>query len=157
MAHPPTRVSGTSIFLTADPDGVPHALLHNIAHNQVLHERVIFLTVVYIEIPRVPAAERITVTPLNANCYQITVRYGFKDQPDLPYALEMCEPHGLVFEPLKTSYFLSRDIVVPSPGSGMALWRERLFATMARNASSAAEFFKLPASRVLELGARIQI
>lgn len=157
MAHPPARVSGTSIFLTADPDGVPHALLHNIAHNQVLHERVIFLTVVYIEIPRVPGAERITVTPLNTNFYQMTVRYGFKDVPDLPYALEMCESYGLVFEPLKTSYFLSRDIVVPSPGRGMALWRERLFATMARNASSAAEYFKLPASRVLELGARIQI
>ncbi|MDN5835954.1 MAG: potassium transporter Kup [Nitrosospira sp.] len=157
IANPPARVAGTSVFLTADPNGVPHALLHNLAHNQVLHERVVFLTVVYMETPRVPANQRIAVKPLINDCYQITVRYGFKDQPNLPYALEMCEPYGLVFEPLKTSYFLSRDIVVPSPGAGMALWRERLFATMARNASSAAEYFKLPANRVLELGARVEI
>ncbi|MEO5655133.1 MAG: potassium transporter Kup [Nitrosospira sp.] len=156
-AHPPVRVAGTSVFLTADPDGVPHALLHNLAHNQVLHERVVFLTVTYIETPWVPADERISVTPLVENCYQITVRYGFKDEPNLPYALELCEPHGLVFEQLKTSFFLSRDIVVPSPGAGMAMWRERVFATMARNASNAAEYFKLPANRVLELGARVEI
>jgi KUP system potassium uptake protein len=156
-ANPPTRVAGTSIFLTADPNGVPHALLHNLAHNQVLHERVVILTVIYMETPRVPANQRVEVKQLVDNCYQITVRYGFKDQPNLPYALEMCEPYGLVFEPLKTSFFLSRDIVVPSPGTGMASWRERLFATMVRNASSAAEYFKLPANRVLELGARVQI
>ncbi|SCX38436.1 KUP system potassium uptake protein [Nitrosospira sp. Nsp1] len=156
-AHPPVRVAGTSVFLTADPDGVPHALLHNLAHNQVLHERVVFLTVTYIETPWIPADERISVKPLVENCYQITVRYGFKDEPNLPYALELCEPHGLVFEQLKTSFFLSRDIVVPSPGAGMAMWRERVFATMARNASNAAEYFKLPANRVLELGARVEI
>ena len=156
-ADPPARVAGTSIFLTADPNGVPHALLHNLAHNQVLHERVVFLTVVYMETPRVPANQRVSVKQLIDNCYQITIRYGFKDQTNLPYALEMCEPYGLVFEPLKTSFFLSRDIVVPSPGAGMASWRERLFATMARNASSAAEYFKLPANRVLELGARVEI
>lgn len=154
---PPARVSGTSVFLTADPNGVPHALLHNLAHNQVLHERVVFLTVTYMETPRVPANQRVAVKQLIDNCFQITIRYGFKDQPNLPYALEMCEPYGLVFEPLKTSFFLSRDIVVPSPGAGMSLWRERLFATMARNASSAAEYFKLPANRVLELGARVEI
>ncbi len=156
-AHPPVRVSGTSVFLTADADGVPHALLHNLAHNQVLHERVVFLTVTYIETPWVPADERISVKPLVENCYQITVRYGFKDEPNLPYALELCEPHGLVFEQLKTSFFLSRDIVVPTPGAGMAMWRERVFATMARNSSNAAEYFNLPANRVLELGARVEI
>jgi KUP system potassium uptake protein len=155
--NPPARVAGTSVFLTADPAGVPHALLHNLAHNQVLHERVVFLTVDYREIPRVPADQRLSVTPLVENCYQVTVRYGFKDQPNLPYALELCKPYGLVFEPLNTSYFLSREIVVPSPGTGMAQWRERLFATMARNASNAAEYFKLPANRVLELGARVEI
>jgi KUP system potassium uptake protein len=155
--NPPARVAGTSVFLTADPAGVPHALLHNLAHNQVLHERVVFLTVDYREIPRIPVDQRLSVTPLVENCYQITVRYGFKDQPNLPYALELCKPYGLVFEPLNTSYFLSREIVVPSPGTGMAQWRERLFATMARNASNAAEYFKLPANRVLELGARVEI
>jgi KUP system potassium uptake protein len=156
-AHPPARVAGTSVFLTADPNGVPHALLHNLAHNQVLHERVVFLTVMYVETPWVPADQRISVNPLVDNCYQITVRYGFKDEPNLPYALELCEPYGLVFEQLKTSFFLSREIVVPSPGKGMAVWRERVFATMARNASNAAEYFKLPANRVLELGARVEI
>lgn len=157
MAHPPARVAGTSVFLTADPDGVPHALLHNLSHNQVLHERVVILTVMYIETPRILKEHRISVKPLVDNCYQVTVRYGFKDEPNLPYALELCEPYGLVFEPLQTSYFLSRDIVVPSPGPGMGLWRERIFAAMARNASNAAEYFKLPANRVLELGARVEI
>jgi KUP system potassium uptake protein len=157
MAHPPARVAGTSIFLTADLDGVPHALLHNLAHNQVLHERVVFLTVALLETPRVLKDQRVSVKSLNNNCYQITVRYGFKDEPNLPYALELCEAYGLVFEPLKTSYFLSRQIVVPSSGAGMALWRERLFAAMTRNASNAAEYLKLPANRVLELGARVEI
>ncbi len=157
FANPPTRVSGTAVFLTANPGGVPHALLHNLSHNQVLHERVVFLTVEYHEIPLVPVDQRLTVMPLVENCYQVTVRYGFKDQPNLPYALELCKPYGLMFEPLNTSYFLSREIVVPSPGTGMAQWRERLFAAMARNASNAAEYFKLPANRVLELGARIEI
>jgi KUP system potassium uptake protein len=157
IAHPPGRVSGTSVFLTANPDGVPRALLHNLAHNQVLHERVVFLTVSYLETPRVPEEERISVKPLQGNCYQLTVQYGFKDEPNLPSVLEKCERYGLEFEPLKTSFFLSRDIVVPCPGGGMALWRERLFATMARNASNAAEYFRLPANRVLELGARVEI
>jgi KUP system potassium uptake protein len=157
MAHPPARVAGTSVFLTADPDGVPHALLHNLSHNQVLHERVVVLTVMYIETPRILKEHRISIKPLVDNCYQITVRYGFKDEPNLPYALELCAPHGLVFEPLKTSYFLSREIVVPSPGRGMGVWRERFFAAMARNASNAAEYFQLPANRVLELGARVEI
>jgi KUP system potassium uptake protein len=157
FANPPTRVAGTAVFLTADPTGVPHALLHNLSHNQVLHEKVVFLTVEYLEIPVVPVDNRLSVMPLMQNCYQITVRYGFKDQPNLPYALELCKSYGLEFEPLRTSYFLSREIVVPSPGTGMAQWRERLFATMARNASNAAEYFKLPANRVLELGARVEI
>jgi KUP system potassium uptake protein len=157
MAHPPARVAGTSVFLTADPDGVPHALLHNLSHNQVLHERVVVLTVMYIETPRILKEHRISIKPLVDNCYQITVRYGFKDEPNLPYALELCEPHGLVFEPLKTSYFLSREIVVPGTGRGMGVWRERFFAAMARNASNAAEYFQLPANRVLELGARVEI
>ncbi|MDN5936872.1 MAG: KUP/HAK/KT family potassium transporter, partial [Nitrosospira sp.] len=157
FSNPPTRVAGTSVFLTADPTGVPHALLHNLSHNQILHERIVFLTVEYLEIPFVPADNQLSVTPLIENCYQITVRYGFMDQPNLPYALELCKANGLEFEPLRTSYFLSREIVVPSPGTGMTLWRDRLFAAMARNASNAAEYFKLPANRVLELGARVEI
>ncbi len=157
LAHPPTRVGGTAIFLTADADGVPHALLHNLTHNKVLHERVLFLTVINKEIPRVAEGERISIEPLDANCYLVTVRYGFKDESNMPQALEACRTQGLACEPLETSFFLSRDIIVPSPGAGMALWRERLFATMSRNASSAAEYFKIPANRVIELGARVEI
>ncbi len=157
MANPPARVAGTAVFLTANPDGVPHALLHNLSHNQVLHERVVILTVTYLETPWVPREERVAVETLIENCYRVTVRYGYKDEANLPYALELCEPHGLVFEPLRTSYFLSREIVVASPGAGMGMWRERIFAAMARNASNAAEYFKLPANRVLELGARVEI
>lgn len=157
VANPPARVGGTAVFLTANPEGVPHALLHNLSHNQVLHERVVILTVAYLETPWVPREERVFVEPLIENCYRILVRYGYKDEPNLPYALELCQPYGLVFEPLRTSYFLSREIVVASPGAGMNMWRERIFAAMARNASNAAEYFKLPANRVLELGARVEI
>ena len=91
LAHPPARVAGTSVFLTANPDGAPHALLHNLSHNQILHERVVVLTVVYVETPRVPKDQRVSIEPLVENCYRITVRYGFKDEPNLPYALELCE------------------------------------------------------------------
>ncbi|WP_297325783.1 potassium transporter Kup [Nitrosomonas sp.] len=157
LAHPPVRVAGTSVFVTANSKGVPHALLHNLSHNQVLHECVVFLTVDYREIPRVPDEERVSVKPLIGNCYQIKVHYGFKDEPDLPLALAMCKQPGLEFEPLKTSYFLSREIIVPTPGNGMTQWQERIFSTMARNASNAAEYFNLPANRVLELGTRIEI
>jgi KUP system potassium uptake protein len=157
LVNPPVRVAGTAIFVTSNVDGVPHALLHNLAHNQVLHERVVFLAVDYLEIPRVPDEERISIKPLTGNCYQVIVRYGFKDEPDIPVALEMCKQHGLECEPLKTSYFLSREIVVPTSGGGMTQWQERIFAAMARNAGNAAEYFKLPANRVLELGTRIEI
>ena len=157
LAHPPLRVEGTSVFVTANSIGVPHALLHNLSHNKVMHECVVFLTVYYREIPRVPDEERVIIKPLIGNCYQVKVYYGFKDEPDLPLALEMCKPHGLEFEPLSTSYFLSREIVVPTPGSGMSQWQERFFSTMARNASNAADYFNLPANRVLELGTRIEI
>jgi len=157
LEHPLTRVEGTAIFLSADPQGVPHALLHNLAHNKILHERVVFLTVVYRGIPWIEPADRLRVEPLGHNCYQITAYYGFKDEVDLPQLLKLCMPFGLEFEPLRTSYFLSREAVVPTPGGGMALWRERLFAMMARDAGSVAEYFKLPANRVIELGSRVEI
>ncbi|MDE2388940.1 MAG: potassium transporter Kup [Betaproteobacteria bacterium] len=157
LAQPPVRVTGTAVFLTSSSNGVPHALLHNLAHNQVLHECVVFMTISYRKIPRIPENERITVKLLTGNCYQITVRYGYKDEPDIPAALTSCKQPGLEFGPLKTSYFLSREIIVPSPRGGMAQWRERIFAAMARNAGTAAEYFNLPANRVLELGTRIEI
>ena len=158
LAHPPVRVEGTAVFMTADPDRVPNALLHNLSHNKVLHERVVFLTVKVQEVPWVSDAERIEIQPLAQDCYLLTVYYGFQDEIDLPAALECCSRKGLAFEPLETSYFLSREVAVPTPGKeGMALWRERLFAAMSRNAGNVAEYFKLPANRVIELGTRIDI
>ncbi len=158
MRNPPTRVPGTAVFLTSTHGAVPHALLHNLAHNKVLHERVVFLTVVIKDVPWVPAKERIHITDLGNNCFQLTVDFGFKDRPDVMQALELCREHEMEFQPLQTSFFLSRETVIPSIRyEGMALWRERLFSTLARNASSPVEYFNLPANRVIELGTQIEI
>jgi KUP system potassium uptake protein len=159
LENPPQRVPGTAVFLTSTPEVVPHALLHNLAHNKVLHERVVFLTVIMEEVPWVAADERIHVEPLVGGCYRIIMRFGFKDRPDVPRALELARDPGLEFSRLSTSFFLSREIVIPSArnGKGMALWRERLFATIARNASSVVEYFNLPTNRVIELGTQIEI
>jgi len=155
--HPPTRVPGTAVFLTTSQEGVPHALLHNLNHNKVLHERILLLTVVTEEVPRVPDAERVEVEPKEAGFYRMKVRYGFKDDPDIPRALELAALQGLQFEPMETSYFLSRETLIPTVAPGMALWREKLFVTMARNSSSATAYFKLPTNRVVELGTQIEI
>ncbi len=158
MRHPPTRVPGTAVFLTSTQGAVPHALLHNLAHNKVLHERVIFLTVVIKDVPWVPAKERIHIEDLANNCFQLTVDFGFKDRPDVMQALEQCREHELEFQPLQTSFFLSRETVIASIRyEGMALWRERLFSALARNAGSPVEYFNLPANRVIELGTQIEI
>ncbi len=155
--YPPHRVPGTAVFMVANPDAVPHALLHNLAHNKVLHERVIFLTVSIEDVPWVPFSERVSVKSLGHGCWQIRVRFGFKNQPDVPQALELCRPHGLVFEFMETSFFLSRETLIPVTGGDMALWRERMFAAMARNASSVVEYFNLPTNRVIELGTQIEL
>jgi KUP system potassium uptake protein len=157
FAFPTQRVSGTAVFLVANPDAVPHALLHNLKHNKVLHERVVFLTVITRDIPWVPEAERVAVESLGQNCYRIKLYFGFRDTPDVPKALELCKRHGLEFENLDTSFFLSRETVIPTPGVGMADWREKLFAAMSRNAGSAVEYFHIPANRVIELGTQIEI
>lgn len=157
VGHRTDRVEGSAIYLSINPNGVPHALLKNLEHNHVLHECMVFLTVVNHEVPRVPAAERITLTDLGANCFHLSVQYGFKDRVHIPMALELCARHGLVFRPNKVSYFLSRASLVPRPGHGMAMWRARLFATMLHNVGSVADFLKLPSSRVIELGVRIEI
>ncbi|MBI3571888.1 MAG: potassium transporter Kup [Gammaproteobacteria bacterium] len=158
MRNPPARVAGTAVFLTSTPGAVPHALLHNLAHNKVLHERVVFLTVVIKDVPWVPASERVHIEDLGNNCFQLTVHFGFKDRPDVMQALDLCREYELEFQPLQTSFFLSRETVIPSIRyEGMALWRERLFATMARNAGSPVEYFNLPANRVIEVGTQIEI
>jgi KUP system potassium uptake protein len=155
--HPIHRVEGTAIFMLANPEAVPHALLHNLTHNKVMHQRVVFLTVITRDVPWVPAEERFTVEPLGHNCFRVKLYFGFRDVFDVPAALARCESCGLTFTPLETSFFLSRETVVPTPGAGMADWRERLFAAMTRNAGSAVEFFKIPANRVIELGTQIEI
>jgi KUP system potassium uptake protein len=158
MRSPPLRIPGTAVFLTSTPGAVPHALLHNLVHNKVLHERVVFLTVVIRDVPWVPPKERVSIEDLRNNCFQLTVYFGFKDRPDVMQALEQCREHELEFRPLETSFFLSRETVVASIRyEGMALWRERLFSTMARNAGSPVEYFNLPTNRVIELGTQIEI
>jgi KUP system potassium uptake protein len=154
---PPHRVDGTAIFFRAEGDGVPHAMLHNLLHNKVLHERVILLTVVANDIPRVPDAERIKIEPLGHECYQVNVYYGFNDERDIPRALERCGLAGLEIEPMQTSFFVARQTVIATVGGGMALWREALYSAMARNARDAADYFKIPANRVIELGTQVEI
>ena len=156
-AHPPTRVPGTAVFLTAASEGVPHALLHNLNHNKVLHERIVLLTVSVRDIPHVPDEEQIEVLSLGPEFYRLVVHYGFKDEPDVPRALELSAAKGLKFRMMETSFFLSRQTLIPKVGPGMALWQEKLFALMSRNASSATTFFKIPANRVVELGTRIEL
>ncbi|HEX4984981.1 MAG TPA: potassium transporter Kup [Burkholderiales bacterium] len=156
-AHPPTRVPGTAVFLTAAAEGVPHALLHNLNHNKVLHERIVLLTVSTMDIPHVPDEERIEIHPLGSDFYRAVIRYGFKDEPDVPGALVLAAGKGFKFEMMETSFFLSRQTLIPTVGPGMALWREKLFALMSRNAASATTFFRIPANRVVELGTRIEL
>jgi KUP system potassium uptake protein len=154
---PPARVEGTAVFLTAESGNVPNALLHNLKHNKVLHERNLFVTVCNHEVPRIDADQRLDVTPLGHDCWQVIVNYGFKDNPDLPSALAVIEDDGYKLDPMTTSYFLSRDIVIPTIGGGMATWREKLFANMHHNASGAAAFLNLPTNAVVELGSKIEI
>ena len=156
--EPPARVPGTAIFLTATPDATPHALLHNLNHNKVLHERVVFLTVEVRDVPWVPFTERVQLESLGSGCWRMRVRYGFMDRPDIARALELCGALGVEFDMMQTSFFLSREKIVPTRNQhGMASWRERLFAAMARNAANITDFFNIPTNRVIELGTRVEI
>ncbi|MBE7940434.1 MULTISPECIES: potassium transporter Kup [Ramlibacter] len=154
---PPTRVEGTAVFLTAEPGTVPNAMLHNLKHNKVLHQQNLFVTVRSHEVPWVGISKRVEITPLGHSCWQVILHYGFKNDPDIPRALEQIRGHGCDLEPMTTSYFLSRDTVIPTMGGGMAPWREKLFAQMHHNASAAAEFLHLPNNSVVELGSKIEI
>jgi KUP system potassium uptake protein len=154
---PPTRVYGTAIFLRGESDGVPHAMLHNLSHNKVLHERVVFLTVHMVEEPWVAQEEQAKVVALGHNCFQINIHYGFKDEPDIPKVLALCEKDGLTFEMLDTSFFIARQTVISTPGAGMAPWREHLYVAMSRNARGAADYYQIPTNRVIELGTQVEI
>ncbi|MBK9116630.1 MAG: potassium transporter Kup [Betaproteobacteria bacterium] len=154
---PPTRVEGTAVFMTSTPNRVPHALLHNLKHNKVLHERVVFLTVVIRDIPYVPSDERIEIRTLGCDFYQFLAYYGFKEDPDVPALLEESGRRGFAFDMMETSFFVSRETLIPTVGPGMALWREKLFASMSKNAVKASEFFRIPTNRVVELGTQVEL
>jgi KUP system potassium uptake protein len=158
LQSPPQRVPGTAVFLTSSPDATPHALLHSLKHYKVLHERNVFLTVEYSEEPYVAMEERVTCQPIAEGCWRVLARYGFMDNPDVSLAVELCAPFGLRIEPMDVSYFLSREKIVSADHDrGMARWRDRLFAAMARNAGSVTDFFNIPTNRVVELGTRVEI
>ena len=151
------RMPRTAVFLMASPDGVPRALLHNLMHNNVLHRRIVFLTVVYAEVPYVPLPGRVLIENLGNEFYRVRIFYGFMDEPDIPAALERCDCEGLEFDLFATSFFVSRETVVPIGGGEMAHWRKELFATVADLASSVVDYFKIPPNRVIELGTRVEI
>lgn len=151
------RVSGTAIYMTGSVDTVPHALLHNLKHNKVLHERNVLLTVVTADVPTWPDGDRLEILDLGSGFWRVVVRFGFMDIADVPKALKLGAAQGLVIEPFDTSFFLSREAIRPSIKPGMSLWREALFAWMSRNATSAMDFFQLPPDRVVEVGTTVEI
>jgi KUP system potassium uptake protein len=150
-------VPGTAVFLDRTSGGTPLSLLHNVKHNKVLHEQVVFVTVVTEEVPHVREKERVEVHEIGQGFYRVTLRYGFMEDPDVPRALASIHHPGLEFPPGDTTYFLGKETVFASKKPGMAIWRERIFAIMSRNALSATAFFRLPPNRVVELGAQIEI
>ena len=145
------------MFLSRVAEGTPHSLLHNLKHNKILHEYNLFVSVPHHEVPWIGFDDRVRMTPLGHDCWQVTLDYGFKNDPDVPAALKQLAGRGVPLGELETSYFLSRDTVLPARGGGMALWREKLFAGMHRNAGAAADFLSLPVNRVVELGTKVRI
>jgi KUP system potassium uptake protein len=156
-ANSAVRVPGTAVFMTSTPDGVPHALLHNLKHNKVLHERVILLTVKIADVPVVKSTSRFAIDDLGRGFFRVVLNYGFMEEADVPAALAQVEGCGQKFKMMETSFFLARQTLLPSARPGMPIWREKLFAWMLRNAESAMEFFRLPTNRVVELGSQVEI
>ena len=157
LADAPMRAPGTAVFMTAEADLTPAALLHNLKHNKVLHEDNLFVTVLTHEVPAIEPAQRAGAKLLCPGCWSVTLHFGFNEDADVPAALQLLGPLGIDIDPMRSSYFLSRSTVVPSLGAGMAPWREKLYANMHRNAGSAADFLNLPPNRVVELGTKVQI
>jgi KUP system potassium uptake protein len=157
FVNPPVRVPGTAVFLASEPAITPNAMMHNLKHNKVLHAQNLFVHVRHHEVPWIGFDQRVKVESLGRDCWAVTLNFGFKNEPDVPEALKLLEERGVHLEEMETSYFLSRDTVIPTRGEGMAHWREKLFASMHRNAAAAADFLHLPSNRVVELGAKIEI
>jgi KUP system potassium uptake protein len=156
-ARPPWRTAGVAIFPTATPDLAPVALLHNLKHNQVLHERNVIMTIRTAETPRVPESERVKIEPINADFSRVTLSYGFMEHPNVPKALTLCKKQGLKFDIMNTSFFLGRRKVVPDAHSCMPMWQDRLFIFLMKNSANPTEFFRLPPGRVIELGAQVTV
>jgi KUP system potassium uptake protein len=154
-AHPPARVAGNAIFMTPNPDGVPHAMLHNLKHNKVLHEKVVLLTVKFLDIPHAPAEDRINIEALGHEFYRVSVLYGFKDEPDLPRDLMLCAEKGLELEEMSNSYFIGKESLIANRKPNMAFWRKKIFIGLFRSAETITNQFKLPPNRVVELGAQV--
>ena len=158
FVSPPVRVPGTAVFMVAEDGLTPNALMHNLKHNKVLHEHNLFVHVKHHEVPWVGFDRRLAIEPMGHDCWQLTLNFGFKNDPDVPEALKLLEGRGVPLDEMDTSYFLSRDTVIPTFGNeGMAMWREKLFASMHRNASDMADFLALPSNRIVELGAKVEI
>jgi len=160
MLSPPLRVPGTAIFMTADKGVVPHALLHNLKHNKVLHERNVFLTAETLNVPYAPKGQRLKISSIGDEFYRVIIRFGFMERPDVPQALmQSCDlpDNAICFDPMDTTYFASRETIIASPHRGMPVWRDKLFAFMHRNAVPATTFFNIPGNRLVELGAPVQI
>jgi len=153
--HPPTRVPGTALFMTPNPDGVPHAMLHNLKHNKVLHEQVVILTVKFLDFPHTSEDERVTVEALPHQFFRVTVNYGFKDEPDLPRDLDLCAAKGCKLDAMDTSFFIGKEILIAHEGSEMAYWRKKIFIGLFRSAETITNQFKLPPNRVVELGSQV--
>jgi KUP system potassium uptake protein len=156
-AHPPTRVPGTALFMTPNLDGVPHAMLHNLKHNKVLHEKMVILTVKFLDYPHTSEEERVKLVALPHEFYKVTVTYGFKDEPNLPRDLQLCTDLGLALDEMDTSYFIGKEILIASGKSGMAFWRKKIFIGLFRSAETITNQFKLPPNRVMELGSQLKI
>jgi KUP system potassium uptake protein len=155
--HPPHRVRGTAIFLTGDPDIAPAALMHNLKHNQVLHEQIIILTVKTLNTPRAPESERVKIEDYLPDVKRVALTFGFMETPNVVKALTEARKHGLKFDIMKTSFFLSKRTIVPSEKSGMPLWQDHLFIFLARNATNATDFFHIPSGRAVELGNQVMV
>lgn len=151
------RVPGTAVFMSGNPSGTPIALLHNLRHNKVLHERVVILTIVNQDVPFVDESERVRVERVRPDIHRVIGRYGFMEQPNIPELLESCAAHGLPLAPAQITFFLSRETIIPKSGPGLARWRRQLFAAISRNAQSATAFFQLPPNRVVELGMQVEV
>jgi KUP system potassium uptake protein len=157
QARPPHRVPGTAVYLTADPDHAPGALLHNLKHNKVLHQQNIILTVETTDTPRVPEDERVRCEPINDDFKRVAVKYGFMETPNIPKAMAACRKQGLVFDVLSTSFFLGRKTVVANLRKGLGYWQDRLFILLAKNSANPTDFYQIPPGRVLEMGTQVSV